>query len=88
MNPSNNKLNESSFFRVMDQLNEEDELEKQTPKKPSPVKQIKMNKLNLNLLKPSSKNIIMVDNTSKGLCIENVKRNLLENIKRNSNFPC
>ena len=84
---NNGKLNMSSFFRVMDKLDEEDE-NSALKQKPSPQKNeniIKMKKLNLNLLKNNSTNIIMAEKTEKkSLCINDMKKDLIQNIQENS----
>ncbi|CAI2364156.1 unnamed protein product [Moneuplotes crassus] len=82
---NNGKLNESSFLKVMDKLDEEDGKEKASPEKDSKEVVLKMNKLNLNLVKNNYNNIIMVEKQEEesSLCIQSMRKNLLENIKRN-----
>lgn len=70
----------------MDKLDEEDGKEKFSPEKDSKEVVLKMNKLNLNLVKNNCNNIIMVEKQEEesSLCIQSMRKNLLENIKRNS----
>ena len=75
----------------MDKLDEEDEYseKKENGKKLVSVEnQVQIKPLNLKLLNNDSKNIFMVDKAKEdpSMSIQNIKKNLLENIKQNSNY--
>mmetsp|Transcript_22629 Transcript_22629/g.20103 ORF Transcript_22629/g.20103 Transcript_22629/m.20103 type:complete len:214 (+) Transcript_22629:548-1189(+) len=86
---NNGILDESSFFRMMDKLDEESELSVKKEKKLISVEnQVQFKRLNLNLLNKNSSNIVMKAEEDPSLCINEIKKNLIENIKLNKLEKC